>query len=394
MSEAYEPLLSHGDNTTWFENTTQSLSVGNSTDNFLDIEYFTRFKIAKWLDTYSTYILTSVALLGNSVALITICSMKPITSTSIYIATLAVTDTMCLLCKLLAVHLVRYPSLPEEVSCGLMLFLFFFAQYSASWLIVIISLERFVAVWFPLRVSLISTKRHAVLFLVIGSLIFIGPSVWTFWLYARLDHDHYGPVCVIRLRYDVARAVLKKLHPILYIILPFVLILVTNVLIIFGLRKARRFGQQVKVNGFRTRGRYQAPSKMTAMLLTTAFVFLLLELLMVILTLFRHYSDAGLESFVEDYFFVEMAQTLEDTNHAVNFFLYFCSGAKFRETFLCLIRGKSCRTPTYPRQLTWSSRMSSYRDTSTRGESIKMVAKCGRETSTRGDSVKVVPQDG
>lgn len=328
------------------EDSTNGYIVNNTTTQGMrGAEEYSLHKIALWLDDYSTYILTALAVVLNSAAFITICSMKPLTSTSIYIAALAVVDTLCLVFKLLTTRLVRIESIPEELACGVLLCVFFFVQFLSSFLIVTISVERFVAVWFPFKVNRVFTRKVA-LGSILGLSIGILPlSAWSIWFYERYYDENWGIVCVVKLKHVRVFSVFRKIHPLIYMIIPFIVVLILNVSIIVGLRKAVN-GNLATGNGTLLRSRISR--RLSVMLVVTSVAFLVLELPMVCIGLFKYFEKKDTSSFVQSYFFVEVAQTLEDTNHAVNFILYFLSGEKFRKLFLSMVSLRFCKSSPGP----------------------------------------------
>ncbi|KAK2141838.1 hypothetical protein LSH36_1034g00048 [Paralvinella palmiformis] len=120
--------------------------------------------------------------------------------------------------------------------CKLFFWTYRFAKTGSSWMVVMISFERFVAVWLPLKAKFITTERNvyigiAVLYGVFA--VFFG--YWCSWA----DRVIYGS-CVIN-----SRPAGFKIQYVLFLILSFVLysfgpsfvliIIIINILIVFKL---------------------------------------------------------------------------------------------------------------------------------------------------------------
>jgi hypothetical protein len=86
-------------------------------------------------------------------ALITISRMKPITSSSIYIAMISLIDAFNLIFKLSYLLLTLYDIRLYDGGCKTMYFMGTFFMHYSNWLLVSMTIERFVAIWFPLKVT-------------------------------------------------------------------------------------------------------------------------------------------------------------------------------------------------------------------------------------------------
>ena len=103
------------------------------------------------------------------------------------------------------------------------------------------------------------------------------------------------------------------------------------------------------------------------MLITVSVVFVLTTLPNCIMFIAQNYWDyeKDILTFANHYLIYQIVFVLSDSNHAVNFYLYFLSGRKFRQHFCnlicCRIQSEKKRRMTTMSYMTSSSHMSSIR---------------------------------
>ena len=111
------------------------------------------------------------------------------TSVYFYLLLLSAADTLVLYSSALKTWL-RLATGTEwlhasDAACRSLTFTLLTAQHLSAWLIVLTTADRFVAVWFPLKVAVFCSKRRArlaSLILFIAIIIFDGHVFWTFEL--------------------------------------------------------------------------------------------------------------------------------------------------------------------------------------------------------------------
>ena len=233
---------------------------------------------------------------------------------------------------------------PSLLLCRITLFLIYTNGTMSSWLIVLISSERFIAVFYPLKVHIIcSMKRTKVaisLLLVLASL----SSVPTFFT-CSLSIKDGRPNCRIAGPDALRDLVCRYVYCLVYSIIPFCIITVLNTLIAKKIIIQRMFRQNH--NG--QSGRQLVSTRdmsLIAMTFVVSAVFIASSLPATVLVILN-YSCRYLynRDCIANSLSWGLVYISDDVNHSVNFFLYCMSGSFFRnsvsEIFSCKKRNLS-----------------------------------------------------
>ena len=159
--------------------------------------------------------------------------------------------------------------------CGFGYFLGYFGSTYSSVLLVIISLEKFFALYFPLKTKTVCTVSVARKVSLVTAIIFIGFNLQYFFITKKFhdvfgEHCHYGNVSwkYLNILFSIVDATL-------YSYLPFSIMTFTNVAIIYKFVTVKWRNRQGN-----TDSTSQALSKSatggTTMLLITSFAFIIL----------------------------------------------------------------------------------------------------------------------
>lgn len=289
------------------------------------------------------WVLVAVGLPGNAACLATALTMRVSTAT-FYVALLAVADSLALLVKLLF-HQLATHGLMNAAACYAIYTANYFSCY-ANWVLVFICFERFFSVCFPMKKQVHFTKRRvhvSAVVLALALLVVFAPSL--------AFHDDWksrggGGGCTTR---EYFAPFVYKAWPVivtaLYFYIPFLLMSLFTALIIVGLWRHRRARQAIQCRGeVSSAGSGRAERAISIMLLSAALVFLLLTLPACLYHLFlKHLYDLSVvKEAARDFLLEQVVTFLADSNHAVNFFIYFASAAKFRRCLMDLARRRSC----------------------------------------------------
>ena len=112
--------------------------------------------ISKWLFIIIIPFITIIGVIGNILIHLTMRKRGKPTSVSVYMSALALADSTVLILDFLnnwIKEALRVDLLKNKGFCIFHRYFFSLAYTYSSWLIVIISIERLVVVWFPLKVS-------------------------------------------------------------------------------------------------------------------------------------------------------------------------------------------------------------------------------------------------
>ena len=319
----------------------------------------TKTNIARLLWIIGSPVIFLMGTIGNSLSIIILSrkTMRKMTS-SFYLVLLAISDLL-----MINVGLVRYFIMAcfkldiRDLTiwgCKVHIFLVYFLGHFSSWVLVAVTVERFITVWFPLKARRICTHQNGAIGMCLLIMILLSVDVHFLWSQHLIPHKQAW-IC-----YHIVPTVFNiKVWPWVDAFLlsygPFLCILIFNTLIINRLLKAHfERKRHLTPNAQSSDG-----AKMTAMtftLLTLTFTFLILMTpISVYLTgqylwwRQNHQRNADFE------IFWAVANLLSYLNNAINFILYCVSGAKFRRElvniFHCFIKQNNVHPSMYDPKL-------------------------------------------
>ncbi|KAL8602132.1 hypothetical protein ACOMHN_007401 [Nucella lapillus] len=284
------------------------------------------------------WVLVGVGVPANAACILTLLSMA---QPPYYVALLALADTGALGVKLLFHQLVTHGAL-TPASCLLLPLPTLFGCY-ANWVLILISLERFVAVCLPFKKQRLFSRRRIVVSVVGLTVALLTVFAPAFFFYH--DAHRSGKKCVVRGSMQVFKDGVwdAGLLASLYFFLPFFLVAILTAFIIRRLQTIRQRRQRVQSGG--RSGRESSPEHAVSVMLVSAsllFLLLVLPACLYHLVLQRRFNMHVLKERAAAYLFYQIITVLSDTTHAVNFFVYFLSAAKFRAAFADTVRFCCC----------------------------------------------------
>ena len=249
-------------------------------------------------------------------------------TTSLYLTVLAVSDLFCLYIGLVPLW-VQFTfsywigNMPN-IGCTTYWSVLYFAFHFEAWVLVSVSLERFVAVWFPTRHKFLFTKSRAIIGLLILSIVFLGETLHFHFTYDTVD-------CHLIKKYiQFTKYVYPWIEMALASLLPFAIMAMTSFAIILKLMKNRKALETTKI------------SSMTGILITVNIAFFLTTVPICIYVIaLRIMLANGLVSEDTFFLFVELwawVNLVLYVNNASNFVLYCVTGRRFRAELLKLLR--------------------------------------------------------
>ncbi|KAL8621304.1 hypothetical protein ACOMHN_008129 [Nucella lapillus] len=176
---------------------------------------------------------------GNLLSLLVICRMRSLGSPALYISTLAVVDNLAIVVKVILLQFGQYQVLIGLVSCKLMLFLGNYLVVFANWVLVAMAIERFFAVWQPLRVAHTWTSRRAAIGLTVLLLVTLTLASP---LFVTVTVKNFGnrQTCSVDPQYRQVMRVWQWGQAAAYGFLPCTLLFALNISIIVLIGRARR----------------------------------------------------------------------------------------------------------------------------------------------------------
>ena len=233
----------------------------------------------------------------------------------------------------------------SDAACRCLTFILLAALHLSAWLIVLLAVDRFMTVWCPFRAAVMCSMRGAFVAAVCLLVIVVIGNVHAFWTF-RLSDDDWAPRCVPAADDWFMNVAFNYVKFSTYSFLPFVVVAVLNVLIIYRLVRLRRRLLARRVR--RLRSRSDAPQggqrvlqpplsakqvRATSLLVVVALMWLVLATPFTLVSVLavngiRPTSDSA-HLLVKTFAFVLMYM-----NHSVNVIVYCAMERRFR-TALC-----------------------------------------------------------
>ncbi|KAI0240771.1 hypothetical protein LSAT2_008467 [Lamellibrachia satsuma] len=318
---------------------------------------------------YVSMLFIGIGLIGNSLN-IAVFSSKAMrkSSSNVYLLVLAVSDSLYLVSvfftKILTTLRCMYFNDSQidivnrsEFMCKFLQYVLdFFSDFSTC-LILAFTVERYVAVYAPIRFKQSCTVRKAriisaVIFTVIT--LFITPYHVMFMGLYR-DYD----VCIVLLAHEATFTILYVVEALVFRVVPVFVIVVLNVFIIVKVSSIQRTKKRQKRENRRTLQQQQQKSESTTgsracrkddkglqttimlILVSTSYILVFIPVLVHFVVLKLQRSKVVDVSYVTMLTIQNYTRTLYIAGFAINFFLYTVSGTIFRKQLKKLL---GCRT--------------------------------------------------
>ena len=322
----------------------------NYTGQMPDDNYQAIMDVAFFLNKYYLWVVFAIGFPGNLSTIITIIRMRSLGTFTLYVVILAVMDNLALFLKLLFYQMLMNKVNIGTVGCRAFNFFGNFMVTSANWILVIMAVERLLAVRYPLKIQkLMNCKRSCIALSIVG--LVIGgvylPVLWIAYYNVEYQTCHFTGSAQLQ-KY------LQWINVSMSAFIPFSVLTVCNFLIVrvikesFRVRNALRSMQQsvaLKRKSSFYKYDVSVQRQVTVMLFTTTLVFVLLLFPLCAFKVADAHWTVTPESneYAIKYLVLQFTYIMCDSTHAVNFYLYFLSARKFRGHFLAM---SSCATPT------------------------------------------------
>lgn len=229
------------------------------------------------------------------------------------------------------------------------------SQFSV-WLIIAVTIERYIAVSQPLHASRycnLSRAKRAIAFL---ACIFVLLNLHFIWTVTLKEHPNRKTVVKYCEATDESKFLVNLVWPwidaALYALVPFLLIIVFNTLIIIQTLRATTWrGEAQKgplINVEKRKVSSDNNVKLTVMLLSVSFTFLITTFPMTIAMVFHHQWELEMHSpsttiqvVAQRRLIRTIAEMLMYLNHSINFYLYCALGQKFRNQVMKTLCGRT-----------------------------------------------------
>ena len=230
----------------------------------------------------------------------------------------------------------------SEVVCKVHTWLVYSSLDLSAWILIAVTLERIIAVWYPYSGKTKCSKINAMM--LMGVILILVLSLNAHLLYGLVNKDEVIRCVSINESYSMFfRSVWSWIDLCIFCVIPFTFIVIGNSLILYKVvarhRKAKQSDNdsievtdRLHKNNHHHHNRRHRQSSMTAMLITSNTVFLITTL------------PISIYEILYDYFYVTTDPQMKArmdliwavvnmfmyTNNGVNFILYSLSGSRFR----------------------------------------------------------------
>ena len=273
-------------------------------------------------------------LFGNLMIIFATMKMKPFNSTSLFMLSLATVD--------LSVNIFRIPfklivNLYSTAACRVMWYLYNVFPVYSNYILFFWTLERVIAVQFPLRAGDWCTVRRT-------TIVVIATGIFSFAVMLPYPIAFVGRPTGVGCTYhhdmvDFMVDVWRKVDPSIFIFIPMIVIFFSNVLIIIRLYQSTKRHRQMTSSEVAKKRREKEQRNTTITLISVCVAFLLLHMP---LAAYNLSLDTVLETNdqekIANWLFVNMfGLSLMEVQNSVNFYLYFLTGRRYRRftyTFL------------------------------------------------------------
>ena len=299
---------------------------------------------------YVLPVIIAVGTFGNVLSIVVIVRKRMLgKSVYFYLLSLACADTAVLYVSALktwvrAAFGVEFLHV-SPAACKTLMFLLVLALHMSAWLVVFVTSDRFVAVWFPLKAAIFCTTKRAAIVTVLCLVIMVIYNLQLFWtihlqVFPEQNYTKCGPYATDHF-HNYTYNYLKFAT---YSLIPFGIVLIFNVGIVMKLKRDSPALRNAQSGGrhewSRAAAQMETQRRLTYMLLTVSFSWLVLT---VPFTLFSLFPSTWF--YHEEYKYAPgqlikvISFLLMYINHSTNFYLYCLTGRKFRQEaadILCL----------------------------------------------------------
>ena len=317
-------------------------------NNTSDIyKHYSEYKAGELIWNIFSPILIAFGTVGNilSILVLTRKSIRKST-TALYLTFLTLSDLAVLYTGLLRqwiLHLFDYDIRHlSEVVCKLHTWLVYSSLDLSAWILIAVTLERIIAVWYPYSGKTKCSKMNAMVLMIVILIFVLSLNAHLLYGFVNKDVAMTTTRCVsVNISYSMFfRSVWSWIDLCVFCVIPFSFIVIGNSLILYKVIVRHRKAKQKDNDSIETTDRLHKKhrhdhrqSSMTAMLITSNTVFLITTLPIEIYEICYDYFYVTTDPQVKARMDLVWAvvNMFMYTNNAVNFILYSLSGSRFRQ---------------------------------------------------------------
>lgn len=325
-------------------NTTEHETVINVFSNVSKYEtesgYDDIINVAFFINKYYLWVILVIGFPGNLATIITITRARSFGSFTLYVVLLAFVDNLAILVKTIIYQLNENRVNVAVVGCRILYFLGNFLATFANWILVLMAVERLVAVRYPLKIKkFLNSKTSSIAVSLVGAVIAgaYSPILWVFSFNEKFRLCEFSrKPSLVKMLFIVYWTNIS-----MFAFIPFLVLGFCNLLIVLVIRKSFRIRHSMgeaynQTSNKQTNYYVSVQRQIMLMLFTSTLVFVVF---LFPLCAF-HVANASWQvtpltrAYAAKYLTNQLAYLLCDSTHAVNFYVYFLSARKFRCHFL------------------------------------------------------------
>ncbi|ELT93787.1 hypothetical protein CAPTEDRAFT_64325, partial [Capitella teleta] len=284
------------------------------------------------MDLYLVPVIAVVGILGNIVSfMVFVATYLKHMSSSVYLAGLAVSDSVFLFVVLISwSNNIGNRTYHQHGWCHLFVYLAYVSSFLSVWFVVCFTVERHIAVCFPLRRQKWCTACRARVLVVSISGLALMLYMFALWMTEVIDY-YGGPFCSVKPKYYQVVAAINIADTLSTLILPTVVITVYH-----PTRSLSVYGRYVQSSSYN-----RLQMKVTKMLLIISTAFLICNIPSHVIRVYAFSMSLIDPAYTPSHRFVlvqKLMQFVYYCNFSINFILYNLSGKAFRRAMFRLFR--------------------------------------------------------
>ncbi|XP_077271923.1 thyrotropin-releasing hormone receptor-like [Temnothorax americanus] len=285
------------------------------------------------IQQYYTPILVLLGLLGNCLSMCVFFGTKlRYSSSSIYLGALAISDSGFLVAVFVTwLKMVHVNLFNRHGFCQFFVYLATLCSFLSVWLVVAFTIERYMAVRWPLRRQILCTVARAkmtVMGLTALAILLSSPVIW----FSKIDENS---TCGLDKNWESWAIAYNTFDIVMTFAVPLTMIVIFNTLIARNIYKLDHIRRTLTIESNISTERAHTPrdrmpqTKVTKMLLLVSTAFFCLNMPAFVLRVVAFLYDNS-KSVMWLILAQQMCQLLFDTSFGINFILYCASGQNFR----------------------------------------------------------------
>lgn len=316
--------------------------------NYINYLEMSEFKIYVFLVLYSRYFTSLPGMITNPMTVYFSWKIRPFSTSEMHMLILGVTDLFVVITRTTINVMASLNYMWTDVSCKLLLYASNTSYVFSNWVLVSWTIERFIAVVYPLKLNIWCNLRNVkiILFIILAvCCVIVTPQLTE--IFSTFSTTRKS-ICLFSEIYVRIYALIESL---VYMYIPVLVILGCNIIIITEVKKTSQHSALYTCNRDMINRRPREQKQMTVVLVTVSLAFLFLHLPQILSKIWQAFYPNQLEMLHSNIFnyirftlYTTLGYIITDFQNSINFFLYCIFGSKFRalflRTFCCLSKDR------------------------------------------------------